>query len=190
MSDKLREALKKIATQHGQWNNGMWAANIALEALAADDAARRKVRGEFADWAFDQPDFATMHPWDVARSAWQAATRAAAPQSAEPTPTDAQWVEEAMRLALAWSRASGRADLDATHAALRTHLSTRPQQAAPTEADRLDAVLTALRRLWPLFDKATKGYVFTTQRAGEVAADMEMLRAAMSAQAGGKEQGS
>lgn len=34
-AEKLAEALEKIAEQHGQWNNGIWAANIALEALAA-----------------------------------------------------------------------------------------------------------------------------------------------------------
>lgn len=36
--------------------------------------------------------------------------------------------------------------------------------------------LGPLRRLWPLFEKATKGYVFTAERAGEVAADMAALR--------------
>lgn len=30
----LREALQKIVDQHGQWNNGIWAANIARAALA------------------------------------------------------------------------------------------------------------------------------------------------------------
>lgn len=41
--------------------------------------------------------------------------------------------------------------------------------------------LGPLRRLWPLFEKSTKGYVFTAQRAGEVAADMEALRKALGA---------
>lgn len=41
--------------------------------------------------------------------------------------------------------------------------------------------LGPLRRLWPLFEKATNGYVFTAQRAGEVQADMEALRKALGA---------
>lgn len=32
--DALRAALNEILTQHGQWNNGMWAANIATKALS------------------------------------------------------------------------------------------------------------------------------------------------------------
>lgn len=34
----------------------------------------------------------------------------------------------------------------------------------------------ALARLWPLIEKAMKGYVFTAAKAGEVAADMQALR--------------
>lgn len=41
--------------------------------------------------------------------------------------------------------------------------------------------LGPLRRLWPLFEKATQGYVFTAERAGEVAADMAALRKALEA---------
>lgn len=52
---------------------------------------------------------------------------------------------------------------------------------AADELDRLTARVAelegALRRLWPVFDKATKGLVFTAERAGEVAADMNTLRA-------------
>ena len=54
---------------------------------------------------------------------------------------------------------------------------------AADELDRLTARVAelegALRRLWPVFDKATKGLVFTAERAGEVAADMNTLRAAL-----------
>ena len=32
--DALLEALRQIVGQHGQWNNGMWAANIARAAIA------------------------------------------------------------------------------------------------------------------------------------------------------------
>lgn len=32
--NELVEALRQIAEQHGQWNNGMWAARIARAALA------------------------------------------------------------------------------------------------------------------------------------------------------------
>lgn len=34
LNQELLEALKKIAEQHGQWNNGIWAANIARAAIA------------------------------------------------------------------------------------------------------------------------------------------------------------
>jgi hypothetical protein len=37
----------------------------------------------------------------------------------------------------------------------------------------------ALARLWPLFERATKDLVFTAERAGEVMADMNTLRAAI-----------
>lgn len=54
---------------------------------------------------------------------------------------------------------------------------------AADELDRLTARAAelegALRRLWPVFDKSTKGLVFTAERAGEVAADMNTLRAAL-----------
>lgn len=36
---ELREALRKIAEQHGQWNNGMWAAGIARAAIANKEDA-------------------------------------------------------------------------------------------------------------------------------------------------------
>lgn len=32
--DELLAALREIVGQHGQWNNGMWAANIASAAIA------------------------------------------------------------------------------------------------------------------------------------------------------------
>lgn len=54
---------------------------------------------------------------------------------------------------------------------------------AADELDRLTARVAelegALRRLWPVLDKATKGLVFTAERAGEVVADMNTLRAAL-----------
>ena len=37
----LIEALEQIATQHGQWNNGMWAAGVARAAIAKTKEARR-----------------------------------------------------------------------------------------------------------------------------------------------------
>ena len=36
-----------------------------------------------------------------------------------------------------------------------------------------------LRRLWPLIERSVKGYVFTSDKAGEVAADMAALRKAI-----------
>ena len=36
-----------------------------------------------------------------------------------------------------------------------------------------------LRRLWPLIERSMKGYVFTGDKAGEVAADMAALRKAL-----------
>ena len=33
--DALLEALRQIVEQHGQWNNGIWAANIARAAIKA-----------------------------------------------------------------------------------------------------------------------------------------------------------
>lgn len=51
-----------------------------------------------------------------------------------------------------------------------------PTTGAPAPA----ALTAALRRLWPLVEKAMKGYVFTTAKAGEVAADKETVRAALS----------
>ena len=43
-----------------------------------------------------------------------------------------------------------------------------------------DAV-DSLERLWPFIEKATKGCVFTAQKAGEVAADMQTVRAMIAA---------
>jgi hypothetical protein len=37
----------------------------------------------------------------------------------------------------------------------------------------------ALRRLWPLIERGTRDFVFTAEKAGEVAADMATLRAAL-----------
>lgn len=62
-------------------------------------------------------------------------------------------------------------------------LSREDLYEAADELDRLTARVAelegALRRLWPVLDKATKGLVFTAERAGEVAADMNTLRAAL-----------
>lgn len=41
---KLREALQAIIEQHGQWNNGIWAANIARDALAQPAQPKRAER--------------------------------------------------------------------------------------------------------------------------------------------------
>lgn len=41
----------------------------------------------------------------------------------------------------------------------------------------------ALRRLWPIIEKALGGLVFTADKAGEVAADMATVRAALAQQA-------
>ena len=38
-----------------------------------------------------------------------------------------------------------------------------------------------LRRLWPLIERAMKGFVFTAEKAGEVAADMAALRKCLGA---------
>lgn len=55
------------------------------------------------------------------------------------------------------------------------------------QVEALRAERDALVRLWPLFEKSTKDYVFTAERAGEVAADMNTLRTAVerAARAGG-----
>jgi hypothetical protein len=44
-----------------------------------------------------------------------------------------------------------------------------------------DEMRAALRRLWPLIEIGMKGYVFTTDKAGEVAADMAALRKCLGA---------
>ncbi len=41
----LREALNEIITNHGNWNNGMWAANVAREALKATERAAIQTAG-------------------------------------------------------------------------------------------------------------------------------------------------
>jgi hypothetical protein len=50
---------------------------------------------------------------------------------------------------------------------------------APAEPSVTAAAMDALRRLWPLIERGTRGFVFTADKAGEVAADMAALRAAM-----------
>lgn len=35
------EALRQIVGQHGQWNNGMWAANIARAAIKAVEGEQK-----------------------------------------------------------------------------------------------------------------------------------------------------
>lgn len=42
----LREALTEIITNHGNWNNGMWAANVARTALSATERAAIQPEGE------------------------------------------------------------------------------------------------------------------------------------------------
>lgn len=49
-----------------------------------------------------------------------------------------------------------------------------PQDAARAEPD--DVQREALRRLWPLIEKGTRGFAFTADKAGEVAADKNTLR--------------
>ena len=51
------------------------------------------------------------------------------------------------------------------------------QQAAQIEAE--SHTVEPLRRLWPLIERSVKGYVFTSDKAGEVAADMAALRKAI-----------
>jgi hypothetical protein len=54
-----------------------------------------------------------------------------------------------------------------------------PEHPAPAEPPIPAAAMDALRRLWPLIERGTRGFVFTADKAGEVAADMAALRAAM-----------
>ena len=61
----------------------------------------------------------------------------------------------------------------------RAMLDAAPPPAADAVTD--DEVMQALRRLWPLIERGTKGFVFTAEKAGEVAADMATLRAALAA---------
>jgi hypothetical protein len=58
----------------------------------------------------------------------------------------------------------------------------RAALASPTPtAESKDAALReSLKRLWPLIERGTKGFVFTAAKAGEVAADMAVLRDAAS----------
>jgi hypothetical protein len=56
-------------------------------------------------------------------------------------------------------------------------LYTTTQQPAQPQAQG-DALREALTRLWPLLERGMHGYVFTADKAGEVAADMQTLRAA------------
>lgn len=104
-------------------------------------------------------------------------------------PTDAEWLEEAMRRYH---------DMD--ERGLRAHLSTRPRQ-APTEADRLDAqrYRWLAETLWTCELNQYSGphnrqYLWSTRFSSplhnENASLGGAIDAAMSAQAGGKEQGS
>lgn len=42
-----------------------------------------------------------------------------------------------------------------------------------------EALCAALARLWPVLERAMSGLVFTADRAGEVQADMNTLRASL-----------
>lgn len=39
VNQELLEALRQIIEQHGQWNNGIWAANLAHAAINKSEAA-------------------------------------------------------------------------------------------------------------------------------------------------------
>jgi hypothetical protein len=60
----------------------------------------------------------------------------------------------------------------------RAMLAAAPR---PQPAQASAQVLEALRRLWPLIERSMKGYVFTADVAGQHAADMNTLRAAIAA---------
>lgn len=72
---------------------------------------------------------------------------------------------------------------------LRQAELNRCDAAPPPAADAVtdDEVMQALRRLWPLIERGTKGFVFTAEKAGEVAADMATLRAALAAKETGRD---
>lgn len=112
-----------------------------------------RTRGKFGDLC--------PQTWAEIRGEWNA--RAALPQQAQEAPSDdlrelGKWLNEepnrpidrsALARVLAWAQVSA------------------PQQQE------------ALTRLWPLFERAIKDLVFTADRAGEVMADMNTLRAAI-----------
>lgn len=113
-------------------------------------------------------------------------------QPAEPVASDTDsWEANAQYLLdrcsyTVWQRpGAGPADLKAslvvTFQGMQMRLDGHPMYAAPPAPQPAEpvALIGALARLWPLLDKATKDYVFTAERAGEVAADMNMLRAAV-----------
>jgi hypothetical protein len=60
---------------------------------------------------------------------------------------------------------------------------TQAAALAHPPAPSADRLREALRRLWPLIDQSWGGYVFTAERAGEVAADMQTLREVATEQA-------
>ena len=75
-----------------------------------------------------------------------------------------------------WRHKYSAADLEGIpeHVALNAAWAAWQARAAlPQQAQE------ALTRLWPLFERATKDLVFTADRAGEVMADMNTLRAAI-----------
>lgn len=109
---------------------------VAMNAAACIEDAANCLRDEDAWLA---AECASKHVREKCNALWQAATRAAAPQSAEPAPTDAEWEAEHLRLVRSYGKvcwvAGAGGDAIACLAisdalgAVRAHLSTRPQQA-------------------------------------------------------------
>jgi hypothetical protein len=65
--------------------------------------------------------------------------------------------------------------LDPDYATASDVWALRQEAAARLRQSEQEPVLEAVRRMWPIFEKSTKGLVFTAERAGEVGADMQTL---------------
>lgn len=127
------------------------AVRVARAALAADDAARGAMQEQFEAWhraEFPNDPMYRSEEYGYHRESvaerwrgWQA-SRAAAPQSVEPpAPTDAEWQEEAMRLAREWADNSFKKGAGYSYsldsgAALRAHIATRPLPAPPIKEEQ------------------------------------------------------
>lgn len=222
MSDKLREALRDLLVHEGERvvnGIGLECDSVALEkakqraneALADDDAARGTMRERFEAWCSRNGypthftpeaecgveggpiynDTRTHAAWwayregqasrsadDAARETMREEFEAWFSDGGEPVAPDARWAKQAYEMA----------------DALRAHLSTRPQQAAPTEAHRLD--YSADAEHWgPALNAAGWAFLDTcpeksTRLFNNVKASLRAAIKVYIAQVGGKEQGS